>query len=214
MQAEQQATEIRWSSIQAYGFAVICLVVGIAFGYLIHGPAKPASVPVGATQPNATQAVPEIPSSERMKHMGDKMAEPIMADLKKDPQNPQLLAKLGSIYFRAAQFSTSADYYEQAVKIKPTAEGYVSLSNAYHYAGKDNNAFENLDRALKLDPKSANALFNLGMLDLQVKNDPKAAVEAWRKLVKANPNHPRRAQIEDMIAKVKQRIDQPSLKDN
>jgi cytochrome c-type biogenesis protein CcmH/NrfG len=92
------------------------------------------------------------------------------------------------------------------VKIKPTTEGLVSLSNSYHYAGNDDKAFESLDRALKLDPKSPNALFNLGMLKWQVKNDPKGAIAAWEQLLKTNPNHPRRAQVEGMIEKAKKHL--------
>src|SRR5262249_48287275 len=126
------------------------------------------------------------------------------------PNNPELLAKLGSVYLRASQFPAAVDYYDRSVKAKPTAEGYVSLSNAYHFAKEDDKALEALNHALQLDPKSPNALFNLGMLAWQVKNDPKAAIEAWQRLLKANPNHPRRDQVETMIAKAKQHIDMPA----
>jgi cytochrome c-type biogenesis protein CcmH/NrfG len=61
-----------------------------------------------------------------------------------------------------------------------------------------------LNRALEVDPKSANALFNLGMLNWKVKKDPQAAIQDWELLLKNNPNHPKRAQVESLIAKVKQ----------
>jgi len=34
--------------------------------------------------------------------------------------------------------------------------------------------------------------------------DTQGAVEAWEQLLKQNPNHPRRADIEQMIARAKQ----------
>jgi cytochrome c-type biogenesis protein CcmH/NrfG len=63
---------------------------------------------------------------------------------------------------------------------------------------------ESLNHALELDPKYANALFNLGMLKLRVKGDNKGAIALWEKLIKTNPDNPHRAEIEQMIAKVKQ----------
>jgi cytochrome c-type biogenesis protein CcmH/NrfG len=38
----------------------------------------------------------------------------------------------------------------------------------------------------------------------QGKGDPKGAVEAWEKLLKANPNYPQRQQVEQYIAKAKE----------
>ncbi|MGE5113028.1 MAG: tetratricopeptide repeat protein [Acidobacteriaceae bacterium] len=210
MEGRPPETPNQWTSTQAYAFAAICLLVGIACGYLLHGPAKPErAAPVVAQQAAEQQAMQQavaMPTPDQMKHMGDKMAEPVLADLQKDPNNSELLAKVASIYFRAGQFPLAVENYEKSVKIKPTAAGFVSLSNSYHYAGNDDKAFESLDRALKLDPKSPNALFNLGMLKWQVKNDPKGAIAAWEQLLKANPNHPRRAQVEGMIEKAKKHL--------
>lgn len=210
MEGHPPETPNQWTSTQAYAFAAICLVVGIACGYLLHGPGKSAlTAPVVRQQTAEQQAMPQtvaMPTPDQMKHMGDKMAEPVLADLQKDPNNAELLAKVASIYFRAGQFPLAVENYEKSVKIKPTAEGFVSLSNSYHYAGNDDRAFESLDRALKLDPKSPNALFNLGMLKWQVKNDPKGAIAAWEQLLKTNPNHPRKAQVEGMIEKAKKHL--------
>ncbi len=207
----QPNVENHWSSTQAYVFAVICLVVGIGCGYLLRGVSQTsvsASPRQTADQPQPHAAA--MPTPDQMKHMGDKMAEPLLAQLQKDPNNPELYAKVGSVYFRAGQFPAAAENYEKSVKLKPTAEGYVSLSNSYHYAGDDDKAFASLEDALKLDPKSANALFNLGMLKWQVKNDPKGAIESWQRLLKTNPNHPKRAAVENMIAKAKQHMSMPA----
>ncbi|MFB3815838.1 MAG: tetratricopeptide repeat protein [Terriglobales bacterium] len=200
-----------WSSTQAYVLSVVCLVVGIVAGYLLHAPnpavsdARPTAAP-----PAAGAAPPALPTPDQMRHMADKAVEPVLAALQKDPNNPELLTRAGSIFFRTQQFPLAVEYFQRAVNAKPTAEAYVSLSNSYHYAGSDDRALESLDRALQIDPKSANALFNLGMLRWQVKNDPKAAIEAWQRLLKYNPDHPRRKQVESLIAKAKQHKNLPA----
>ena len=204
------STEVKQpSAIQTYVLAAICLVLGIALGYLLHAPAStPANAPGVPAQQAAAPAGMNgnMPTPDQMQHMVDKAVEPMMTALQKDPNNADLLAQAASVYFKAQQFDKSAEYYEKAMKAKPTAEGYVSLGNAYHYAGNDDKAVENLNAALKIDPKSANALYNLGMIEWRVKNDPNAAIDAWQRLVKANPKHPQRAKVEEMIAKAKKHI--------
>lgn len=202
-----------WKASHVYSLALICLVIGVVSGYLLHGPAK-AAAPV-AEQQNAQQQgmqAGSMPTPDQISHMADKMAEPLLAELKKDPNNPELLGKIASVYMRSQNYALAADYLDRAVKAKPSADGYVSLSNALHYAGSDDKALQSLDEALKLDPKSANALFNLGMLEWQVKNDPNSAITAWEKLLKTNPNHPKRAQVENYIAKAKQHMNMPAGK--
>jgi len=217
MDRDVQAGPVRWSSVQAYAFAAVCLVIGVVCGYLLHPPMKSsvaAAPPTQAVEQNAPVQSAPMPSPEQMKHMGNKMAEPLLEQLKSDPNNAEVLAKVGSVYFRSGQFPQAAEYYEKSVKAKPTANGYVSLSNAYHYAGQDDQAIAMLNQALQVDPKSADALFNLGMLNWRVKNDPKAAIDDWERLIKSNPKHPKRAQVEGMIAKAKQHLSMPDAKEN
>ena len=57
---------------------------------------------------------------------------------------------------------------------------------------------------LKSDPDNANALFNLGMVKWQSKSDIDGALAAWQQLLKKYPNHPRRAEVEQLIARAKQ----------
>ena len=196
----------RWSNLQAYGFALVCLLLGYAVGYLLH-PRKPALA-------NAPQmpirAMNGMPSPEQLKQMADKQLEPMLAALQKDPSNPDLLAQIATVYLHTQQFAAAVDYYGRAVKVKPTADGYVKLGGAYLHAGSPDQTLDALNHALQLDPKSADALFNLGMLKWRVKNDPKGAVDAWQRLVKANPNFPRRAEVEKMIAQAKQHMNMPA----
>ncbi len=202
--------ETNWTSNQTYVLALVCLLLGLPVGYLLRAPSSIAPRPTAQSSPPvvanlAARSANQI-TPEELKHMADVQAEPLLAALKQDPSDANLLAQLGSLYFRAHQFPTAIDYYERATKIAPTAEGLVSLSNSYHYAGSDGRAIETLNRALQIDPKSANALFNLGMLSWRVKNDPKAAIAFWERMLKSNPNHPRRTEVEAMIAQAKQHL--------
>jgi cytochrome c-type biogenesis protein CcmH/NrfG len=45
-----------------------------------------------------------------------------------------------------------------------------------------------------------------------VQGDTKGAIECWQKLLKTNPNHPQRDQVEKMIKVVNQHKDMPASK--
>lgn len=202
-----------WSNLQAYGFALACLLVGYAVGYLLH-PRKPALTNAPQTPIAAMSGMPNgmpssMPSPEQLKQMADKQLEPMLAALQKDPNNSDLLTQIATVYLHTQQFAAAVDYFERAVKVKPTADGYVKLGGAYLHAGSPDKTIDALNHALQLDPKSADALFNLGMLKWRVKNDPKGAVDAWERLIKANPNFPQRAEVEKMIAQAKQHMNMP-----
>jgi cytochrome c-type biogenesis protein CcmH/NrfG len=142
--------------------------------------------------------------------MADKQVAPLLEKLTKHPKDAGTLIKVGAYYFIAGQFNDAAKYYEKAVEVKPTPDVLTKLSSAQYYGGAGDKAIASLNRALQIDPKFANALYNLGMLKRQLQGDTKGAIEAWEKLLKTNPNHPNRAQVERMIARVKEHQNMPT----
>jgi cytochrome c-type biogenesis protein CcmH/NrfG len=139
-----------------------------------------------------------------MKRMAEKQVQPFLAQLEKNPNDADTLIKVAHYYFVAGQFADAAKYYGKAAEVKPTVELLTKLSGAYYYAGSGDKAIDAVNRALKIDPKSADALFNLGMLKWQVQGDTKGAIECWERLLKENPKHPQRAQVEKLIARAKE----------
>ncbi len=211
MEAAPQRTAL-WSTTQAYLIAVCCLLLGGTAGYLFR---SSRTAPPASTAQEDRLAAPrpgQQPTPEQMKHMADKQVEPLLAKLEANGNDPELLAQVAATYYAAHQFQTAASYYERAAAVNPSAKSLTSLGNAFYYSDDPDKALAAFERAVALDPGSADALFNIGILKWRSHGDPKGAIEAWQKLLKANPNHPRRAQVEDMIAKAKQHIGRtPSL---
>ncbi len=196
-----------WSNLQAYGLAVICLLLGLPAGYLAQKSSQPAiRQPIAQNAATAAAAPVVQPSPEQMKHMADKQAEPLLAQLQKHPNDIALLTELSKTYYYAHQLPASAEYLERASKIKRDPELLAKLGAIYHLAGDDGKATQSLNRALMLDPNSASALYNLGMLKWQAQGDPKGAINAWEKLLKSNPDFPKRAEVEAMIAQAREHI--------
>lgn len=194
-----------WTSTQVYVMSAICLLLGIAAGYLVRGPGQ---TPAAATQSQAS-AGPEAantqqpPTPEMMKRMADKKAEPLLAKLQSTPNDPQLLAEIGNIYYDTQNFGDAISYYQKSLAIKEDPNVRTDLGTAYFYTGDSDTALAQFDRTLKADPRFENALFNVGMVKFQGKMDVAGAVAAWEQLLKQSPNHPRRAEIEQLIARAK-----------
>jgi tetratricopeptide (TPR) repeat protein len=216
-------------TVQVYTMAGLCLLGGLATGYLLGGshapaaPGQPASVAATAPvlpsaanaaqmpglaemkQGTAVQAQPasgavrsphtgsvasggRMPSLQEMKQMADKQAAPLLEKLKSDPNNGALLVQVGGIYHSTHQFAEAVAYYGKAVQVEPKNVDYrTKLAISIYRGGDADGAIAQLNQTLSIDPKNANALFNLGMIRLQGKQDGKGALAAWQMLLKSNP---------------------------
>lgn len=199
-----------WSTTQVYLLSAICLLAGVAAGYVAHAPAAVRPTPVAKAAPQQTPAhtMGQI-SPDQMRHMADKQAEPLLAELKTKPKDADLLARIAKTYLSAHQFDTAAEYYERSATIKADPRVLTSLGGAYHFSGADDKALAAWNRALQADPNYADAMFNMGLVKWQSQSDAKGAIAIWTTMLKKNPNLPRRAYVEDLIARAKKHIDNP-----
>jgi cytochrome c-type biogenesis protein CcmH/NrfG len=206
----QPSAGLVWSAKQVYAMAVVCLVVGLAIGYLFRGsqsPAAPAQ-PVATAQPAASAGAMggHVPSLEEMKRMADTKAAPLLEKLKSDPNNSGLLFQVGNIYKATHQFKEAADYYNKALQVDPKNVGArTEMASCMYYNGDVDGAISQLQQSLHYDPKDANSLFNLGMIKWQGKQDSKGALAAWQELLRSNPqlSAERKAKVQKLMADAK-----------
>jgi cytochrome c-type biogenesis protein CcmH/NrfG len=208
----QPTTASAWQVKQVYAMAVISLVVGLAIGYLFRGsqspapPPRPVTAAVSQPSPAAGGMAGQMPSLEQMKQMADDKAAPLLEKLKSDPNNTDLLVKVGDLYQGTHQFKEAAGYYDKALQIDPkNVPTRTQLASCLYYQGDIDGAISQLQQALRYDPKDANSLFNLGIMKLQGKKDTKGALAAWQLLLNSNPqlSADRRARVQKLIADIR-----------
>ena len=216
------STSKSWSPLQAITLAFFSLLLGICGGWLIRrsvAASVPPAVPV-ASAPEASVAAgepvpsePAVPGSmpatstaQGLKLAADNQAAPLLAELKSNPANPELLAKLGNLYYDAEQYPTAIEYYEQSLKAKPSDPSVrTDLGTAYWYKGDPDTAIAQFDKALSIAPTKPDTLFNLGIVKWQGKKDAPGAIAAWQKLLEANPNYANKAKVQQLIAQAQNR---------
>jgi len=137
--------------------------------------------------------------------VADAKAAPLVEKLKSDPKNSADLAQIAAIYHTSHQFKKAAEYYGKAVEIDPKNVALrTKLAASLYRNDQIDEAIAQLNQALSYDSKDANALFDLGMIRLQGKQDSKGALSAWQELLKTNPklSADRRATVKKLMADV------------
>jgi cytochrome c-type biogenesis protein CcmH/NrfG len=183
--------------------ATVCLLLGLAIGYLLRGSEShtAAANSAVAPSPHATPGSMPMPSMEQMKSMADRKVDPLLAQLKSDPANQALLLRVAYFYKSAHQFKDAAAYFNRALQLDPTNTAVrTEMASCLYYDGNIDGALAELQESLKQKPTDANSLFNLGMIRWKGKKDASGAIAAWKKLLKTNPKLDKKPVVERMIA--------------
>lgn len=202
----------KWTSGQAYGIAIVCLLLGLAGGWFIkrvQAPTENAQVAAAQAaipnQASAAQAsLPAPPPLQQVQLTPETQAAPLVAQAKSDPNNASLLENIGDIYYDAQQYPTAIEYYQRALNVQPSNTSVrTDMGTAIWYTGNADGAITEFKKSLTYEPTKANTLFNLGIVLWQGKHDGPGAVAAWQKLLAANPNYENKAKVQQLIADAK-----------
>lgn len=180
-------------------FVFVCIVAGVALGYILRGALFHESPP------------PETPSVSRPATVsGEPLAvfnsavAPLEEALKADPKNPQLLIRLGNLYYDHQIYSKAIDYYERALQLVPRDVSVrTDLGTAYARSGFPRQAIAEYQQALAISPRHFQTLFNLGVVYDTGLKEPARAITIWQKLLKLYPATPDRNRIERLIESAK-----------
>ena len=204
----RQAAPAPWTSLQAYGLAAFCLLLGVSLGYIFRGSSAANIDASSAASAAVSQGASgsELPP-EQQKAMVDTAAAPLLKTLASDPGNFDVLVQVGNVYYDGKQFPEAIGYYDRALKIHPdNADVRTDLGTAYWYTGDADRAIVEFRKSLKSNPNHPGTLFNLGIVLWQGKADPKAAIASWESLLERNPNYAQKQQVQEFIAKAKQQL--------
>jgi cytochrome c-type biogenesis protein CcmH/NrfG len=201
----QNSVPATWTSREAYLLAAICLLAGIALGYLYRGSSSPvpASAPSSSTAAAAAGMNPQaqMPTAD----MVNQMAASLLARVQSNPADVDALVQLGNLYMDHRQYAPAIQYYAKALEVDPkNVNVRTDMGTCYFYTGDPKRAVEEFDKSLKLDPNHAQTLFNLGVVQQDGLKDSKAAVATWQKLLATNPNYENRDKVQQLIAAAKQ----------
>ncbi len=206
-EAQASGAKAAWSTTQVYAMAAVCLLLGLALGYLFRGSQTRSAQAAASSSQNPARAAGmgdhPMPSLDDMKKMADTKAAPLLEQLKSDPNNAPLLIQVAKIYEATHQFKDAASYFSKSLEVNPKdVVTRTEMASCLYYDGDSDGAIAQLQRALQDQPKDADALFNMGVIKWQAKNDGPGAIAIWRQLLKTNPKleSVKKDQVQKLIA--------------
>lgn len=114
-----------------------------------------------------------------------------------DPDDPELLVRLGWAYFQARRLGDAIVTVQRAIGLDPSDAGaYQLLGRAYLDDGQVEHALEAFHRSIDLEPTFVEPYVSLGVLYSWQIEDYPAALDAFGKALELAPEHPwARAQL-------------------
>jgi tetratricopeptide (TPR) repeat protein len=80
-----------------------------------------------------------------------------------NPNRDDSHLKLGNLYYSEGQFSEAAAEYKKAVNLWPSTENIFALGQAYMNTGRYNDAENQFNRVLRMDPQKPDGHYGLGL---------------------------------------------------
>jgi tetratricopeptide (TPR) repeat protein len=114
---------------------------------------------------------------------------PLTQAIQIDPQRIDLRESLAECHFHADQIDKAIDELNTLIQIEPSARAYSFLGLAHAHLGRFDEAAQDFQHALRLDPHNVFCLFQLGYIARQ-KGDTAAAAAIFTKILQSNPDYP------------------------
>jgi tetratricopeptide (TPR) repeat protein len=180
--------------------ATVLLLGGLAVYSLVATLRNPVIIRDG---PAGTAGSPGLPENHPTADFAERLAA-LQKLSREDPLNPAHKKEIGNLFYDMGLHQNAIQPYQEYLELKPEDPSVeTDLATCYHYIGQHDKALEILERVLKYRPHFPQALFNKGVVLQRGKQDNRAAVEAWEELLRTNPDHPMKADLEQRIGELK-----------
>ncbi len=108
--------------------------------------------------------------------------------LKITPQRPDLHAALGESDFTVGKVDKAIEEFKTLIQLEPSAASYAFMGLCYRHLGRFDEATKYLLEGLKLDPRNAACLYNLGYIENKQGN-PAEAEKLLAQALRVNPDY-------------------------
>jgi tetratricopeptide (TPR) repeat protein len=107
--------------------------------------------------------------------------------LKTAPRRADLHAALGENYFMTDRMEKAIEEFKVLIALDPSAPSFAALGLSYRELGRFDESRKYFQQGLKLDPRNASCLFNLGYIEKRQGNQA-AAERLFQQTLKSNPS--------------------------
>lgn len=172
-------------------FSICGLLLGLIIGSFLIGPRL-------APKSAAPAISPAAPANQDQMAVVRQQLDSLKQKLAANPNDFDALVQLGNMYSDVAKYPQAIEYYERALRVRENTNVRTDLGICLKESGRLDDALAQFKRVANDNPKSWQAIYNLIMIDGQLKRFDDARAELV-KLKQLRPNDPDVAKIEEAL---------------
>lgn len=174
---------------ESVAFGIAGIVFGLIAGWIIGtqqaGLRPPAPVPAAAAAAAPAGGAPTAAVLDESK------VNAFRSVAEQDKTNPAPRVQLANLYFDAEKYDDAIKWYAEALKLAPNdVDVSTDLGVSYYYTNQPDKALEQFSHSLKIDPKHAKTILNVGIVKAFGKQDLDGAQQAWQQVLQLAPDSP------------------------
>ena len=178
-------------------FAVLGIILGATFGYILAFYQVQASMPAPAAR-STNSGVP----NGHPNVTNEQLLSMFQEALKKKPNDTQLLTKYANFLFDVAKYSEAVAAFQKVVALQPdNLDVRTDLGTALWNAGEKDKAMAEYRSILKADPKHMSTLHNLVIVHFD-ERDFASAERVIKQMAEIDPKYeglePLRKRLEEL----------------
>lgn len=173
----------------AIAFGIAGVLFGLIAGWIIGS--QQAMLRPGVTAPvqQAASAPAGGAGAPRAAVLDETQATALKTVAERDAKNPTPRVQLANLYFDAERYDDAIKWYSEALALAPNDVNVsTDLGVCYYYTNQPDKALAQFERSLKIDPKHAKTLLNVGIVRAFGKQDLAGAQDAWQSVLKLAPD--------------------------
>jgi len=175
----------------AIAFGVAGILFGLIAGWIIGSQQAVAPSPTAPPAQSAQSAPASSGQTTRAAVLDEAKVNALKSIADRESGNAKPRVELANLYFDAERYDDAIKWYQEALKVEPNDVNVsTDLGVSYYYTNQPDKALVQLDHSLRLDPKHAKTLLNLGIVRAFGKQDLDGASQAWRRVIEIAPNSP------------------------
>jgi tetratricopeptide (TPR) repeat protein len=105
------------------------------------------------------------------------------------PQRSDLRAALGESYFKSDKIDKSIEEFQKLIEVEPSVRAYSFLGLSHTYLGRFDEAKQDFQNGIKLEPSNSFCLLQLGHI-AKLQGDSAGAEAILLRVLRSNPDYP------------------------
>jgi len=172
---------------ESIAFGVAGIVFGLIAGWIIGTQQALVEPPAPRSDARSSQTAPTPPAAV----LDETKVTAYKSVAEREPSNPAPRVQLGNLYFDAERYDEAIRWYGDALRLdSKDVDVSTDLGVSYYYTNQPDKALAQFDQSLKLNPKHAKTILNVGIVKAFGKQDLDGAQQAWEQVVKLAPESP------------------------